>query len=278
MKDLAPVDATPLFRPLHAELVELLAGLSPDDWVRPTLAPRWTVRDVAAHLLDGDLRRLSIGRDGHAPPLPSEPVEHYDELVAFLNRLNDEWIVATRRLSPTVLLSMLRSSGAQLADYFESLDPEGVALFPVAWAGERMSRSWMDIGREYTEKWHHQQQIRAAVGAPLLLSARWTRPLFELSVRSMPRAFQGTSAARGSAAVLRIEGDGGGVWSVIAERGGWVVREGGPPDPAAEVTVPAATAWKMFYNAMSDAERSAVAIVGDAKLGSALLGARSVMV
>ena len=41
-----------LFKPLDSKLIELLRSLSPEDWNRPTLAPLWTVKDIAAHLLD----------------------------------------------------------------------------------------------------------------------------------------------------------------------------------------------------------------------------------
>ena len=62
---LTPIYTADLFPPLHAELIRLLRAISDADWARPTLATPWMVRDVAAHLLDGDLRKLSGGRDGH---------------------------------------------------------------------------------------------------------------------------------------------------------------------------------------------------------------------
>jgi hypothetical protein len=33
----------------------------------------------------------------------------------------------------------------------------------VAWAGEAESKNWFHVARDYSEKWHHQQQIREAV-------------------------------------------------------------------------------------------------------------------
>src|SRR5213082_3892646 len=53
------IDTRHLFAPLHAELMSLLRGLSAEDWEKPTVAKAWRVRDVAAHLLDTQLRRLS---------------------------------------------------------------------------------------------------------------------------------------------------------------------------------------------------------------------------
>ena len=65
MLPLAPCHTADLFQPLHTELVSVLKSLAPADWLRPTVAPKWRVRDIAAHLLDGQLRRLSAQRDAH---------------------------------------------------------------------------------------------------------------------------------------------------------------------------------------------------------------------
>ena len=278
MKRPEPVLTAALFRPLHTELTELLSGLAPDDWLRPTLAKRWQVRDVVAHLLDGDLRRISFQRDGHKPPPPETAIRSYTDLVAFLNALNHEWIVAARRLSPAVLLALLGRSGFELADVVESLDPNAGALFGVAWAGERHSLNWMDIGREYTEKWHHQQQIREAVGAPLQLSSRWTTPLFQLSVRALPRAYGDVAATEGTSVALVIEGEGGGTWALLSEVTGWALYEGAPAAPDASIHLSTDVAWRLFYNALSSSRIEEVRVKGRSELALPLIGARSVMV
>jgi hypothetical protein len=36
----------------------------------------------------------------------------------------------------------------------------------VSWAGPDTSPAWLDIARDYTEFWVHQQQIRDAVDRP----------------------------------------------------------------------------------------------------------------
>ena len=58
-----PIQVLPLFPVLDDKLSELLRSLSSEDWQQPTLARKWTVKDVAAHLLDGNLRTLSFVRD-----------------------------------------------------------------------------------------------------------------------------------------------------------------------------------------------------------------------
>ena len=90
-----------LFPALHAELIALLRGLDDNDWTRQTIAPAWRVRDVAAHLLDGDLRKLSGGRDRQA--LASRPLTSFGDIVALINEANASGVAYAVRLSPRVM-------------------------------------------------------------------------------------------------------------------------------------------------------------------------------
>lgn len=134
-----PIDVLPLFPVLDHKLQNLLRSLSPDDWQRPTLARQWTVKDVAAHLLDGNLRTLSMLRDGYSGEAPD--AFDYAGIVAFLNRLNGEWVRAARRLSPAVLVELLAQSGAEYTACLHTLDPWAPAVFSVACAGRAPTSS-----------------------------------------------------------------------------------------------------------------------------------------
>jgi uncharacterized protein (TIGR03083 family) len=274
------IETAGLFLPLQRELVSLLRGLRESDWSRPTVARRWTVKDIAAHLLDTDLRRLSSHRDGHRPTPPGHVnTENYLDLVAFINQLNASWVDVAKRLSPRVIVDLLEWSGPQVAELFASLPPDDPAPIPVAWAGEERSANWMDTGREYTEKWHHQAQIRDAVGAPALTSRRWLGPVLELSMYALPHALRDTDAGEGSALEVKIEGEAGGTWHVVREAGAWRLREGEANDAAAHVRLDVETAWRLFFNALDDEEAvRRVSAEGDANLCVAFLKARSVMV
>lgn len=278
MQPLTPIYTADLFPPLHGELIDLLRGLAPADWERATVAGDWRVRDVAAHLLDVDLRKLSASRDGFLAP-PDEPIGGYGDLVRFLNRLNADWVAASRRLSPRVLVDLLAVTGPAVSDLIAALPPREPALFPVAWAGESQSENWFDIGRDYTERWHHQMQIRDAVGAPLLLARRWLHPLLDLSVRALPQAYESVAAEDGTAVVFEVTGEEGEVWSLIREDGAWQVWRGAAPEPAVTVRADPDTAWRLLYNALPLAiARERVSIQGDATLAAPLLSTRSVMV
>lgn len=258
------VDTVPLLLPLHEELLLVLRSLSDADWRRPTACPGWTVHDVAAHLLDGQLRRLSMGRDHWFGPPPA------GDLIDYLDSLNAGWVAAARRVSPQLLISFLEITGPQLAAFFASLDPEAPALFAVSWAGEEASANWMDIGREYTEHWHHQQQIRDAVGSPDLLSRRWLQPVLELFLRSVPHAYRNVS--RGSVAI-HISGEAGGHWLVRREDR-WRLFERFSGDTDASVHLSADTAWRLWTR---QPVRDRVSLSGDLALASVFLDSLAVM-
>ena len=98
-RPLAPCFTAHLFRPLRGELLALLRGLSAQDWQRQTVAPKWRVRDVAAHLLDVSLRRIAASRDNHFAPIEKPPATDR-ELTAFINALNADGVSFAARHSP----------------------------------------------------------------------------------------------------------------------------------------------------------------------------------
>src|SRR5688572_14535764 len=110
MDALTPTYTADLFPSLNAELIGLLRGLDRQDWSRPTLAKSWRVQDVVAHLLDGDLRKLSGGRDGHA--VAPRAAASFAEIVELINELNEGGVSYARRLSPAVMIDLLEVTGA----------------------------------------------------------------------------------------------------------------------------------------------------------------------
>lgn len=285
LQPLQPLLVGDLFPGLHRELMDLLRGLNEEDWDRPTIARRWRVRDIAAHLLDVSLRRLSQHRDRARFAPPDPPIGGYGDLVRYIDHLNAVWIEAAQRISPRMLIELLDLTGPQVAAFLASLDPFEPAVISVAWAGEEVSANWFDIAREYTEHWHHQAQIRDAVGAPGLLSRQWLHPLLDASVRALPHAYRGVDAPEGAAVVLEVTGEAGeagGLWTLLRRAAGWELFQGedAAAGPAAcRLTLDGDTAWRLLYNALSPDEAAArVAVAGDRAFAGPLLRARSVMV
>jgi uncharacterized protein (TIGR03083 family) len=281
LRPVEPVRTAHLFPGLHAELMALLRGLTPEDWGRVTWAGPWTVKDVVAHLLDGQIRKLSICRDGHAIAPPGAAPADYGALLRFLDGLNAEWVAAARRIGPRVLVDLLDVIGPQDTAYVASLDPDAPALFNVAWAGDAVSPNWFDVGREYTERWHHQQQIRDAVGAPGLVSRHWLHPVLDVSVRALPHAYRDVAARAGQAVTVVITGEAGDTWSLVrhAEPApAWNLCAGAAEAPVARVTMSADTAWRLFFTAAKSAELLAtIQIEGDPTMAAAATRALAVM-
>lgn len=263
-----PVLVGDLFFPLHARLLSMLRELTREEWRRPTACDGWSVRDVALHLLGGEIGNLSRRRDGQEPP---SAVSNWDDLVDSVNRWNQEWVSATRRISVPVLLDLLDLVGPQMCDYFQSVDSHSVG-HPVSWAGDEPAPVWLDLAREYTERWHHQQHIREAVEQPGLLKPRFLAPVLETFVRSLPRAFGAVRAPEGTAVTLSIVGPAGAVWTVKREDSDWSLYEGAPADAASRITIGERDAWKLFTAGLSrELARERVSISGSIDLGERIL-------
>lgn len=257
--------------------MELLRSLRPEDWQRPTACRDWSVQDIAAHMLDTQIRLLSRGRDG-APGSAGRAITDYSSLVGFINDLNAEWITAARRMSPRVLMDILTIIGPQLCDHLRSLDPDAPALFSVAWAGEDVSANWFDIGRSYTEYWHHQQQIRDAVGAPGLTERELMHPVLAIFMRALPHTYREVTAAEGVTVTVSITGDAGGTWSLMKNADGWRLEEGGSSGALSRVTLSDDTAWRLFTKGLSfETAGTRVAIEGDRTRGEPFLRTLAVM-
>lgn len=271
-----PIFTVGLFPELERKLIELLRCLRHDEWSLPTLAKQWTVKDVAAHLLDGNLKRLSMQRDGFFGS-PAPQTDTYETLIAFINRNNAEWVQAARRLSPPVLTELLGITSRQVCDFFRTLDPFAPALWSVAWAGERQSANWFDIAREYTERWHHQQQIRETVNRPGITGRELYFPVLDTFMRGLPHAFRSVAARQGTTVEVRITGEAGGSWWIERSDSDWKTSEI-VEKPEAVISIDQELAWKVFTKAV-DAGSAAqqVQLMGDRALGMQVLSLVAVL-
>jgi uncharacterized protein (TIGR03083 family) len=262
-----PIGVLHVYSKLERKLIALLRELSTDQWSVQAL-PQWTVKDIAAHLVDGNLRRLSMGRDKHF----GEKFEgsSYPELIAFLNGLNADWVKASRRLSPSILIELLELTSPKVSKYFASLDPETPALFPVAWAGQSVSPNWFDIAREYTERWHHQQQIREAVAQPGIMTREFYHPLLSTFMYAFPFAYGSLPAQEGTTVSIRIKGRAGGQW-LLTRREEWILSEEPNEESNAEIVIPDTVAWKFFTQALpADEVSTYIKVKGDKRLAEPL--------
>ena len=270
-----PVQTAHLFPGLLQELIDVLETLAPEEWARPTPCPGWSVHDLAAHILGDEVGQLSMGRDGYHPSLIA--ASDWAGLVRELNDLNEQWVTVMRRVSPRLMIDLLKSTGEQVNRHLQSLDPHSVGPV-VSWASPDPAPMWLHIAREYTERWHHQQQIREALGRPLLTAPHWFAPVLATFVHGLPRAYSGVDAAIGASVRVTIAGASGGAWLVARADSNWMLCEDEPRKTLAHLTIDEIDAWKLFTKSITrDVVESKVAVEGDAQLALKALDTVSII-
>jgi uncharacterized protein (TIGR03083 family) len=265
-----PILCAHLLRRVDEKLVQLLGSLEPSEWDLQTIAPLWKVRDVAAHLLDTALRKLSMVRD--SCNLETVNIGSPQNVIALVNRLNAEGVTVYRRLSPAVLIDMLKTACEQSARFHESLDPFAPATFAVSWAGEETSLNWFDTARELTERWHHQQQIRVATNRPGIMTSDLYHPVLDCFVRGLLHVYRDVDVPVGTALLLEISGECGGQWFLSRGSTRWNFVSRSAAEFASRVKIPQELAWRVFTKGIDrDLARTQIEIEGNRDLGEKVL-------
>ncbi|WP_090471052.1 maleylpyruvate isomerase N-terminal domain-containing protein [Mucilaginibacter sp. OK268] len=244
-----PIQTIHLFPVLDQLLIELLRSLSPDDWDKPTVAKLWTVKDIAAHLLHGNVRTISSKHSftGDTPPV----INSYQDLVNYLNEQNATWVKAMKQVSPNLLIQLLEATGKQFIDELAALDPYANARFSVAWAGEEQSANWFHIAREYTEKWHHQQQIRDAVNKPGIIHRELFYPCIATFMYALPYTYRHVQAPENTLIEITIQSEAGGKWYLQKGADGWSFVAENNKVADCKVSISPDIAWKLFTRAIT---------------------------
>ncbi|MFC6886402.1 MULTISPECIES: maleylpyruvate isomerase family mycothiol-dependent enzyme [Actinomadura] len=251
------IDVRPLFAGWQAAFVGLLRELdgSPsgaDGWNRATACPGWSVQDVAAHVLGDHVGRLSMVRDGHwrLQPGPDEPFPR------FIDRVNEEWVTAARRMSPRVLVDLLDHVGDEIVAHWRGADIDALGG-PVSWAGPEEHPVWLDAARDFTEYWTHHQQIRDALGLPGL--AEHVGVVLDTFMRALPHTMRAVDAPAGTSLAFTVTGHGTWTCARTAER--WALRDdAGAPD--ARVELDADSAWRLCTRGITPDEAAGRARTG----------------
>lgn len=269
-----PILVADRFPALLDALMTLLEPLSAEEWSRPTVASGWTVKDIALHLLGDDIGLLSGKRDhftdGSAPAAPAD-------LVRWINQRNAQWVQAARRMSPRLLCDLLRSTGEQVNAFLPTLDMFATGM-AVTWAGTDPAPVWLDVAREFTERWHHQQHIRDALGRPGCTEPQYLAPVLATFVHALPVTYQSNEAPPGVTVSLTITGEAGGIWTVKREEARWSLWSGKPEQPDAEVIMPEETAWRLFTKGISKKQAGIRTwLAGDVDLAEQALNTLSIL-
>jgi uncharacterized protein (TIGR03083 family) len=259
------IDVRPLFPRERRALLGLLGSLEPGDWSAATICPGWDVHDVVGHILHDYVRRLSGGRDGHHGAAPADD----ESLAAYLARENEVFVRAARRCSPRVLIDLLAHLGPQLDALWSARDPHARADTDVSWAATDVpSPAWLDMAREYTEFWVHQQQVRDAVSCPGADEPELMGPVVDTFLRALPHTLRGEARPEGTTVRFEVLGPAGGVWHAVRGAERWRMADGG--EPAASVAMDQDTLWRLASRGVTVEEARGRAIMdGDPALAEA---------
>ena len=250
-------------------LIELVEGLTPDEWLAPTAAAPWTVKDLALHVLDDDLTWLSHRRDHDTSGLIDMSVP--EAFVDLLAAKNQRWVQGAQALSRRVVSELLESTGQQVADYHAGQDMRGQGW--VSWASSEPVPFWFNLAQEFTERWVHQKQMRDALGQTgdhdddlpdVLRTFVW----------AFPHQYRADSTA-GARVVLTF--DGVGTWTLTADAARrWSLVEGGAGVADATLSLPSSAAWRLLTGASTSADE--IRATGPPALVEPLLRVRAIIV
>lgn len=146
-----------LIEDLRAEthdLEALLAGMTTDDWSRPTPSPGWSVQDQVNHLAYFDEASTLAITDADAFRRTADP------MVAAKDDFPDRLVRAQRHLTPSTTHRWFRTARETFLATAAAADPRA----RIPWYGVGMSvRS--AVTARIMESWAHGQDIADAVGA-----------------------------------------------------------------------------------------------------------------
>jgi len=192
----------PLVAEQRAALLGVLGHLSAEDWTRPTVCEGWTVKDVAAHLVEGELLfgRLYRGELG--------------ELNLDTQGGVDRW----RRVDGETVRYSLWHHGQATQRVIDSRSDESWRRMVSAAGLELQLRHALRL--HFFELAVHSHDLTSAVGAPAAWGDR-AAVAADYCIRAAPAALAGSGTDRGGSIVVRA----GGLppRTLTSDDGGWRV-------------------------------------------------------
>ncbi len=269
-----PGDISKLFGLERGRLLDLLGSLEPTDWSRETPCPGWTVLGLVSHLVSGDLGMLSRHRDNYLGTQPPDGADE-PEFIEWLNELMQEWVSATRGLSPRVAIGLLTWSGPQMVEHFAAQDPMDRTAH-VQWAGTEPSPIWLNQVRELSEFWIHRQQILNALDRESDLRSDVLGPVFDGLRWAYPYRLASQMRPPGDTVTIDISGPVAATWHVVVSELGWNFAEV-PGNEVATITLSTDEAWRLLTNNLSPERQAALRTSGDSVLLEVLRHTRAII-
>jgi uncharacterized protein (TIGR03083 family) len=269
-----PGDISALFGVERGRLLDLLNSLEPTDWSRETPCPGWSVLGLVSHLVNGDLGVLSRDRDHYLGTPPPDGADE-SEFVQWLDLLMQEWVSATRGLSPRVATGLLGWSGPQVVEHFARQD-QMARTASVQWAGPELSPVWLNQVRELSEFWIHRQQLLDALDREPDLRGDVLGPVFDGLRWAYPYRLASQTRPLGDTVTIDISGPVAATWHVVASEQGWNFAEV-MGNQVATISMSTDEAWRLMTNNLSPERQAALTTSGDSVLLEVLRNTRAII-
>lgn len=187
------------------ELHRLLAGLTPQDWARPTQFKEWTPNDILQHLHIGDIMGLTSATDPAAFDALRADIQA--KRTTGLSRVEE---TRERLGNPTGarLLELWRTTNERLCEVLAARDPSD----RLKWAGPDMGVRMFVTARQM-EHWAHGQAIWDMLGRDRPLPAPRLRNIAEIGVRTFGWTYRVRDLpVPPTMPYVRLAGPGGAIW------------------------------------------------------------------
>ena len=273
MKKPDNIEVRHLFPELYSALIELLQDLSADEWNYSTSSSKWTVKDIVAHLLDTDLRRISFQRDNLIPPTYGKQIENDKQLLEYINYLNNTWVEVSKRISPGVLIDLLGYIKIEMPKLLNSLNMNDEALFGVSWAGKLNQNAGLILPENTQRNGITNNKLEKLLANHFLSDEKWMCPLpIDTYVRGLPYLYQKVLPDITNTIVLLIVEDISNRKWILEKKNSWKLFVGDTLDYSSKIVMNADTAWRMFEKNISKEEaKQRITVEGNVELGQAML-------
>jgi uncharacterized protein (TIGR03083 family) len=151
------------------DIADLCAGLTDEEWGRPTECPGWSVKDNVAHMIGTE--RMLMGQKPEVDPLETPGFVRND-----IGRANQQWVDEYSMLPGNEVLEAFVSVTRQRLEELRALTPEDWNREGFTPEGPGPYRQFMEI--RVFDCWYHDQDIREALGKPGLIEG----PVADLSL------------------------------------------------------------------------------------------------
>lgn len=186
-----------------ASIDELISGLDPDDWHKPTALTGWDVQANVAHIIGTEAMLL-----GEPAPAVDVDVSSLPHVRNDIGSFNEQWVVALAASSPEEMVDAFRRRASARTEALGAVTPEQWDTEGFTPAGQDTHGRFMRI--RAMDVWMHEQDIRDAVGRP----GHESGPVVELVLDELVTALgyvvgKKAGAPDGSTVTFELTGDSG---------------------------------------------------------------------